>query len=235
MYDLLLFQCGARSDNRVFIYFTTKITFFTIREFLEKNIENFKKSSTARKILVLSGIHGSDTGQAKSPEDDREEYFKGWNANFEKIQDQYKAQGITLNLFDISKIFECNEDLTSHVQKYDPNIIILGYCFSDRNKINHILRSGGVYAELSFKQEVCELHGDNIHASKLIKFDQAQKEVLDKFAKEKPGTVALVGHYGTGKTTILKNMLQMKISSLENQTIPSLDNFNERMASASQN
>ena len=118
---------------------------------------------------------------------------------------------------------------------YDPSIIILGYCFSDRNKINHILRSGGVFAELSFKQEACELYGDNIHASKLIKFDQAQKEVLDKFAKEKPGTVALVGHYGTGKTTILKNMLQMKISSLENQTIPSLDNFNERMASASQN
>ena len=117
MYDLLLFQCGARSDNRVFIYFTTKITFFTIREFLEKNIENFKKSSTARKILVLSGIHGSDSGQAKSPEDDREEYFKGWNANFEKIQDQYKAQGITLNLVDISEIFECNEEnLTLHVQ-----------------------------------------------------------------------------------------------------------------------
>ena len=145
-----------------------------------------------------------------------------------------------MNFVDISKIFKCNEveerELYSNVQKYDPNIIILGYCFSDRNKINHILRSGGVYAELSFKQEVCELHGDNIHASKLIKFDQAQKEVLDKFAKEKekPSTVVLVGHYGTGKTTILKNMLQMKIASLENQNIPSIDNSDERKANASQ-
>ena len=178
------------------------------------------------------------TGQAKSPENDREKYFPGWNANFEEIQDQYNAQGITLNFVDISKFFKCNEveerELYSNVQKYDPNIIILGYCFSDRNKINHILRSGGVYAELSFKQEVCELHGDNIHASKLIKFDQAQKEVLEKFAKEKPGTVVLVGHYGTGKTTILKNMLQMKIANLENQNIPSIDNSDERKANASQ-
>ena len=49
---------------------------------------------------------------------------------------------------------------------------------------------------------------------KLLQFDPVQKEILDEYLWKDPYAIMLIGHYGSGKTLLLVEMMGIKIAKL---------------------
>ena len=81
-------------------------------------------------------------------------------------------------------------------------MISLSFCYTDRNELNTILRSEGLYADLIIARDHSDAAG--VNKGKLIKFDPVQKKVIDAYKLKMPKTVILMGHFSTGKTLIGK-------------------------------
>ena len=203
-------------ENNCVVYFTKPISIVQLKKLLK--VKNFGPSQS--RILVLSGIHGQSkpSQNLHQSEFSGKKYLDKWKTDLDDVIETFRKNNLTLIIKDISNIYEDKQALSMIVKEHDPNVIVLGFCFSDRNKINHFLRSAGVYAELNFKQDLSALHHQHFNAGKLIKFDNVQKDILERFmAQPQPNTVTLTGHYGTGKTTLLKNMIHIKVGQIEEE------------------
>ena len=109
------------------------------------------------------------------------------------------------------------EKIINAIKKHNPTVISLSFCYTDKNELNDILRSAGIYSKLILSKDQANITEDRyilqdplqkgvidkIIADDLkIAFDQYQNELIEKFVNDNPQNVLLAGHYGCGKTTI---------------------------------
>ena len=178
-----------------------------MRKFLRSKIDTFRKND---KILVLIGIHGStDGGFAKSPDPKLSMQFKYAFDNFKKQNKELlEVNNITLNDLLVEPSKGSLESQLMNELKEDYNALVLAFCYSDISKLNDVLRSEGYYADMFIRNDLQNI----FEQRKFVKFDDTQKKVLKMFKSDKPNFVILFGHFGTGKTLLLVNMLQMRSS-----------------------
>ena len=94
------------------------------------------------------------------------------------------------------------------IEKHDPTTLILSFCYTDINELNTILRSQGLYADLIISKDYSNIAGCS--KGKLIQFDPVQKKILDEYLWNDPYAIMLIGHYGSGKTLLLVEMMGIK-------------------------
>ena len=176
------------------------------------------------KHLVLAGIHGKETGEIGNADAGLLEDYEEQISRLKRIfKNDIEKNNIDIVIEDIGFLDSCEgseNKLFDAIRKHNPTTISLAYCYTNISKINSILRSAGLYADLFIKQDYNDIHEGNASIGKLIKFDNAQRQVLNDFIQKNPKTVILTGHYGTGKTLLLINMLQIKISQLHKENKP---------------
>jgi hypothetical protein len=67
-----------------------------------------------------------------------------------------------------------------------------------------------LYAEIILRGESSSI----LEKGKLIELDAEQKKILEQYIEEFPYIVVLIGHYGTGKTLIILQMMAVRIGDL---------------------
>ena len=179
------------------------------------------------RLLVLAGVHGDLDGLVRHKDSGLLNDIHGQIERLkEMFKDDIKKKHIEIILLDVGKYLNCStknlkrNQIVQDIKQCHPTIISLAFCFTNRSVLNSVLRSSGLYADLFTRHEYSNLHDDTTDIGKLIKFNNAQKQVEEKYFQNSPGTVFLTGHYGTGKTLVLVNLLQMKISQLSMDNVP---------------
>ena len=94
----------------------------------------------------------------------------------------------------------------------EANIIVVTICYSEINELNTILRSEGIFAELILREEYASV--SEFDKGKLIQLDPIQKKILVEYLEKFPHMVLLIGHYGTGKTLLIIQMLGIRVGKL---------------------
>lgn len=103
---------------------------------------------------------------------------------------------------------ELDEDkLIQAIEKHNPTVLSLSFCYTNVSDLNDILRSAGIYSVLIMSKDQA-----NITEGKYVVLDPAQKMVIEKVAENQPKNVFLWGSSGTGKTFLITQILGMKIS-----------------------
>lgn len=175
-----------------------------------------EKCQQGTKIALLYGIHGTSEGEIGEEDKiliDCFSYAHKLVQDGDEKKEIIKEKGISIQ----SVVLKAeNGSITNKKEMIEAidaaNIIVLSICYSHINELNTILRSEGIYAELILRQEYANIAG--FDKGKLIQLDPVQKKILDKYLKNFPHIVLLIGHYGTGKTLLIIQMLGIRIGRL---------------------
>ena len=190
------------------------------------------------KLLCLVGVHGG-----ANPDSQKTKSLMSWTKmipNFKNFGDRSKTLisflsdiGLELEMVDIGKLRdyqELDEKIKNHFAADNPNEIFLAMAFDHKNvsALNSILRSAEMYSHLM----ICN-HRTMPIQEKCCVLDNNQRQVIADVAnyhdnwgaqndeqKIKPRNIVLCGISGTGKTSILTELLLMRISHYKKQGIP---------------
>ena len=184
------------------------------RRYLVKNWERLMPART--RLLVLAGIHGCQDGELGGREDTKTEAFMEDSRKQMKILKNTKGnkfveKEIVMALEDIGRHSDRSEldldKLTRAVKEFDPTVILLAFCWSEKSELNDVLRSAGIYTGMVLREERAQ-----IAESRHVELDEGQKEVIRTVAEKNPKNFFLWGSSGSGKTLLLIEALLMKIS-----------------------
>ena len=99
------------------------------------------------------------------------------------------------------------EGFISVLKEFDPTVLLLAFCWSERSELQDILRSAGIYAAMVLSEDLKEVTQD-----RYVKLDPCQKKVIEEMASRRWRNVFLWGTNGTGKTLMLCEGVKMKMS-----------------------
>ena len=200
------------TENMVIITSTKPIQMIEWRMHLLDHWEEVMKENT--RLLVVSGTHGCQDGQLGDNEKESEGFVKQskrFVEGFKKKRKQdIEQKNIVFAVMDISKHKEgrkVEEEFITVLKEFDPSVLLLGFCWSERSELQDILRSAGIYAAMILSEDLKEVTQD-----RYVKLDPCQKEVIEEMASKRWRNVFLWGTNGTGKTLMLCEGVKMKIS-----------------------
>ena len=206
------------NENLVIITSKDEVDAFQWKKYLETNWERLIRKNA--KILVLAGIHGEKDGQLGNLDHNLFEdyqrqikYFMGKSRKKPpaKISQDILDKNVQFVLEDVGKSFNTTEldksKLIQAVEKHNPTIISLSFCYTNVSQLNEVFRSAGIYTVLIMSQDQAEITED-----RYVILDPVQKQIIQQSALQMPKNVFLWGSTGTGKTLILTQLLAMKIS-----------------------
>ena len=114
---------------------------------------------------------------------------------------------ITFNVTNIAFYHKNEEKLIEDIEKFDPKVLALAWCYSMKSDVSLALRQKGILARMVIENDMREICNDPN-----AKLDHKQAEIIEKLANEKPQNVLLWGSSGTGKTILLTQALGIKAS-----------------------
>ena len=199
----------------------TEISSYDLKRLLRNKVQACKPGT---KIVVLYGIHGYDDGR-HGKED--ENLVRSFSLAIEQIKKERLKEieekriwikGVILKRKS-EKSLENHDEVIQALR--DANMLVISYCFTNVNVLNSVLRSEGMYAELILSSECSEI----LSNGKLIKLDLKQKQILDEYIADCPHMVILIGHYGTGKTLMIVQMLGIRIGNLIQEGVQQIKIF----------
>ncbi len=212
------------------------------KKYMEKNWDRLMQKNS--KLLVLAGIHGEQDGKLGHLDVDllqdyrrQIDYFMGKNAKKKpphQISQDIKEKNIQFALEDVSKSFKGTEmdeqKLIEAVEKHNPTIISLSFCYTNVSELNDVFRSAGIYTVLIMTQDQA-----NITEGKYVILDPVQKALIQNVVEHRPKHLFLWGSSGTGKTLLLTQALGIKVSSYRKEGIKKLNIFITSYMSGSNN
>jgi DNA replication protein DnaC len=184
------------------------------RRYLKDNWERLMPART--RLLVLAGIHGCEDGALGVKEDIEEDGFVADSRKQMEILKKTKAEDIakkdiSINVEDIGRHGDMTEldldKLTIAVKEFDPTVILLAFCWSEKSELNDVLRSAGIYTGMVLRDERAQ-----IIESRHVELDEGQKDFIRTITEKKPRNIFLWGSSGSGKTLLMIEALLMKIS-----------------------
>ena len=90
---------------------------------------------------------------------------------------------------------EVDEEIITVLKEFEPTVLLLAYCWSERSELQDILRSAGTYTAMILREELAE-----VTQSRHVWLDPGQKEVIEEMASKRWRNVFMWGTNGTGKT-----------------------------------
>ena len=110
---------------------------------------------------------------------------------------------------------EFNEtSFVNAVNKHNPTVITIAFCYTNVSVINDILRLSGIYSFMILSKDRAAITED-----RCMSLDSTQKQLIEDCIKNQPKNIFLWGSSGTGKTIILTEILKMKISNYEKKSV----------------
>ena len=173
------------TENMVIITSTKPIQMLEWREHLLDHWEEVMKENT--RLLVVSGTHGCQDGQLGDNETEKEGFVKQsvrFVEGFKKRRKQdIEEKNIVIEVMDISKHKEgrkVEEEFITVLKQFDPTVLLLGFCWSERSELQDILRSAGIYAAMILSEDLKEVTQD-----RYVKLDPCQKEVIEEMVSKR--------------------------------------------------
>ena len=150
-------------------------------DYIVKNLDIIPMNS---KILILTGFHGMESGEVgKRDESIVEDFEDAIEVLKEEYEDIIRTKNISFTTVDIGLDCSNFQDidtslLVQAIEKHDPTMISLGFCFTKVSHINWLLQANGIFSKLLLQQERRE-----ITDGKWITLDNEQVEALKKVAE----------------------------------------------------
>ena len=164
------------------------------------------------KVLVLAGIHGCKDGKLGSVDDgllgEYERQIQFLKRKYKEDIKEKKAEFVLENIGTYVDETEFSEAaFVKAVEKHNPTVITIAFCYTNVSVINDMLRLSGIYSFMILSKDRAVITEDRCMA-----LDSTQKQIIKTIAKAQPKNIFLWGSSGTGKTIILTEILKMKIS-----------------------
>ena len=125
-----------------------------------------------------------------------------------------KISKVTFQVTNIAYYHKKEEKLIYDIQKFDPKVLALAWCYSMKSDVSTALRKKGILARMVIEHDLRE-----ICKNPNAKLDDRQAEIIEKVANENPRNIILWGSSGTGKTILLTQALGIKASHFKRQNI----------------
>ena len=126
------------------------------------------------------------------------------NADDEAILRHPLYRMIKFNALDIQRFHKNEKGLIDYVRAFDPNAIVLDWCFAKDGDVANVLCKSGILAELWLQHEKTSMVG--ITDGKWINLDIEQTKYLHEVAKRVDDNelrhFVIYGGHGTGKTVL---------------------------------
>ena len=197
------------TENMVIITSTKPIQMIEWREHLLDHWEEVMKENT--RLLVVSGTHGCQDGQLGGNDSsfaDQSERQLGWLEK--KHKQDIEKKNIKMEVKDISKHKDgrkVDEEFITVLKEFDPTVLLLGFCWSEKSELQDMLRFAGIYAAMILSEDMKEVTQD-----RYVMLDPGQKEVIKEMASKRWRNVFLWGTNGTGKSLMLCEGVKIKLS-----------------------
>ena len=199
------------SERLVIITSSSEIEAPQWRQYLVTNWGRLTRRNS--RILVLAGIHGERDGKIGPVDggllDDNKRQLRVLR---KKLNREMEENNIEIILEDVgTHMYTCNHmdenKLVAAIKNYNPTLIILAFCYTAVSELNDILRSAGIYTFLIMQEDHAK-----ITEGRYAKLDPIQKEIVEEIAGNTFLNLFVWGSYGTGKTLLLTQALEMKMS-----------------------
>ena len=215
-------------ENTAIITTNEEITARQTRSYLLNNWEKLTSNRTSIRILILAGIHGYEDGKLgpvdQGLQKDNESQIKVLKRKLKKME----KRNIEIEAIDVGQ--HSNDSLLDEIKlletikDFQPNLMILGICWSRLSELNDLFRANGIYPELALNQDLV-----TITKGKNCTLDQRQKDFITRVADTQPKNVFLWGPPGSGKTLLAAEVVKMKISHYYRQMKCELTEFNRKV------
>ena len=123
--------------------FPGKITLQDLMTFLQNKIYKFDDGA---QVLILSGIHGSSTGDFGSKFDEPllDEFYDGIDFKLQELKKLRENVDFSCNMHMPSDPMEFME----YLETENFSALVFAFSYSNVSSVNDILRSSGIYADL---------------------------------------------------------------------------------------
>ena len=196
-----------RRDDKVIITSKRRISSLDCITYIRKEFEagKFRDGSI---LLILYGVHGHDDGQIgekdKSLKISFEAIPKKIGKKHPKILEKVKIEMVDVGDHkDSTKLDE--QALIDAISKIEHTILFLAFCYTDRSRLNELLRSAGLYSILILTNDTIDTTDENC-----VILDKKQKEAIQTVANDQPKNIVIRGSSGSGKTLLASQFVMMK-------------------------
>ena len=196
-----------RRDDKVIITSKRRISSLDCISYIRKEFEagKFRDGSI---LLILYGVHGHDDGEIgdkdKSLKISFEAIPKKIGKKHPEILEKVKIEMVDVGDHkDSTKLDE--QALIDAISKVEHTILFLAFCYTDRSRLNELLRSAGLYSILILTNDTIDTTNENC-----VILDKKQKEAIQTVANDQPKNIVIRGSSGSGKTLLASQFVMMK-------------------------